>query len=74
MSSVLPLLLGLACLFIGWAVVTNHRGFADRVLSSKINLMPDDEHSPWVFKVVGCGAIAIGTFGTLFGIVFLIFS
>ncbi|WP_328687894.1 hypothetical protein OHA74_54210 [Streptomyces phaeochromogenes] len=74
MEAVLPLLLGVGCLILGWAVVTNRRGFADRVVESRINLMPGDEHAPLVIKAVGCGAVGVGLFGTVFGVIFLIFS
>ncbi|MCZ7461592.1 hypothetical protein [Streptomyces sp. WMMC940] len=71
---IVPLLLGLGWLLFGLAWVRNHRGLADRLLASPINLMPGDERSVWAFRIVGRGCVALGGFATVFGIMFLVFS
>ncbi len=72
--TIIPLLLGLACLAFGLALTTNHKGFRDRLAASPINLAPGDTKVPGTFKAVGVMAAILGIFMTLFGIVFAIFS
>ncbi|MEF9904927.1 hypothetical protein [Streptomyces sp. P9-A2] len=72
--SVVPLLLGLVCLAFGLALTTNHRGFRDRLAVSPVSLAPGDDRVPGTFKAVGVMATVLGAFGTVFGVVFVIFS
>ncbi|OKK04472.1 hypothetical protein AMK26_14065 [Streptomyces sp. CB03234] len=71
---VIPLLIGIGCLMFSLAMVKNHRGFADRMLESRINLAPGEANTALVFRVVSYFFVVIGVLATSFGVVFLIFS
>lgn len=71
---IVPLLLGISCLAFGLALATNHRGFRDRLVESPINLAQGDVRVSSTFKTVGVMAIILGIFGTVFGVIFAIFS
>ncbi|MFE0701558.1 hypothetical protein [Streptomyces sp. NPDC058872] len=70
---VFPLLFGIGWLLFGLAVVKNHRGFADRMAASSINLM-GDPHFSSVLRIIGIFSVVAGGLATLFGLVFLVFS
>ncbi|MFC8278007.1 hypothetical protein ACFUJR_36855 [Streptomyces sp. NPDC057271] len=71
---VFPLLFGIGWLLFGLAIVKNHRGFADRMTASPVNLMPGDPKFTFVLRVVGIASVVLGGLATLFGLVFLVFS
>ncbi len=71
---VVPLLLGFACLAFGLALATNHRGFRDRMVESPINMAPGDDKVPGTFKAVGVMVTILGVYGTVFGVIFAVFS
>ncbi|NML54877.1 hypothetical protein HHL19_34205 [Streptomyces sp. R302] len=72
--AVIPLLLGMGALALGLAVVTDYRGFRQRVLASRVNLRPGGAGIQMMFQVIGACVVGLGALVTLFGVMYFFLS